>query len=591
MGAVSWWAPSTRRRGSRCSRCVCRIIGALACAGPSQPNTDQTARPQHTLLHNQALSEHQEAAFRRLHSWILQRCAGLEQQHDAASFDEEENDAALGLGLRTMRERPALFLHCQECLLQRRRDVVRRRFLLALTQGGDGALGVSGSGGSGALGASHRPIDMQAHDPVRYLGDILAWLHQAVASEREFLLNLFGPSAPPTRTPGGGEEGEAEAEVEGPKELSLEAILQGIMDGVAPLLKARILQLLDPVTLQASGGGPGGAGATPGSGSSTGGGNSGGHALLVLHFRLLNLLAFYEATLRTKLRLGGSQLALAVGDARAQCQRLFEAGLRHVGEAALESPPAITMDMGAAPVTQEAGRRLGEILAVHAAALLPPPDDADGGAGEGSAASGPSYVLDDVLAALVEPVLRACRLGAEGLLDPSDSAVYMLNQAAALRASLEEHTTTTSSGSGSAPAARAWLGKLQGEMEAWLAALVRYQSEAVLERSGLGTLLERAAAVAEAGAGGPLSAQPGLDAATVAQTMKGFYSGLFALPQFERLQAPSLRAEARQRTAVRIAEAHEKAHALLDKPENEYADRVSFLFHTPEQVRILLDCD
>lgn len=125
----------------------------------------------------EALSEHQEAAFRRLHSWILQRCAGLERDEAA---DVEENDVPLGLGLKTMRERPALFVHCQECLMQRRKDVIRRRFLIALTQG------VAG-----------RPIEMQAHDPVRYLSDILAWLHQTIASEREFLYNLGGePSSP-----------------------------------------------------------------------------------------------------------------------------------------------------------------------------------------------------------------------------------------------------------------------------------------------------------------------------------------------------------------------------------------------------------
>lgn len=37
-----------------------------------------------------------------------------------------------------------------------------------------------------------RPIEMNAHDPRRYLGDMLAWLHQALASERELLISLFG---------------------------------------------------------------------------------------------------------------------------------------------------------------------------------------------------------------------------------------------------------------------------------------------------------------------------------------------------------------------------------------------------------------
>ena len=36
-----------------------------------------------------------------------------------------------------------------------------------------------------------RPIELHAHDPLRYVGDMLAWVHQALASEREFLASLF----------------------------------------------------------------------------------------------------------------------------------------------------------------------------------------------------------------------------------------------------------------------------------------------------------------------------------------------------------------------------------------------------------------
>lgn len=492
-------------------------------------------------------------------------------------MDVEESDGALGLGLRTMRERPALFLHCQEALLQRRRDVVRRRFLLALTHGG---------GGPGMAGTFvSRPIDMQAHDPTRYLSDICGWLHQTAALERELVLNLLGSAA--ASAPSSPVES-ADADAGLPEVLSLETMLQGIMDGVAPLLKARLLQLLDPASLRAPGAG---SGATITSFDGSNSGSSGGSVAgvegqqpqppqhLVLHFRLLNLLLFYDTTFnRGKLGLGGSQVAAAVAQARARCQELFEAGLRRVGEAAIESPPAVPMDLGAAPVVQEAGRMLGDILAVHAASLLP--------AGEEEEEKNCGYAMDDVLAALIEPVLRACRLGTEGLLDPSDVAVFMLNNASTLAHSLDEEHAAASP-------ARDWLTR---ETETWLDTLVNLQSDNVLERSGLGTLLERATAVTAAGAreglgARPLSLQPGLDEASVAQVMKGFYSGLFALPQFERLQAPSLRGTARQRTAVLIAEAHEKAHALLDRPESGYADRAKFLFHTPEQVRLLLDCD
>lgn len=51
-------------------------------------------------------------------------------------------------------------------------------FLDALTRGGPSGL--------------PRPIELHAHDPIRYVGDMLAWIHQAMATEREFLESVFG---------------------------------------------------------------------------------------------------------------------------------------------------------------------------------------------------------------------------------------------------------------------------------------------------------------------------------------------------------------------------------------------------------------
>lgn len=158
MSAASSSGPSTKARGSSCWRCgtsrraesdsyaqtklqisqkhtrayevdsvavSCRLLTSEACA----------CLP---CVAGQTLSEHQEAGFRRLHEWILERCQqGLEHPaglDDSAMGDVEETDTALSMGLKAIRERPALFVHCQECLLGRRREVMRRRFVVALTQ-------------------------------------------------------------------------------------------------------------------------------------------------------------------------------------------------------------------------------------------------------------------------------------------------------------------------------------------------------------------------------------------------------------------------------------------------------------------------
>ena len=40
-------------------------------------------------------------------------------------------------------------------------------------------------------GGTPRPIELHSHDPLRYVGDILAWLHQACASENEHITSLL----------------------------------------------------------------------------------------------------------------------------------------------------------------------------------------------------------------------------------------------------------------------------------------------------------------------------------------------------------------------------------------------------------------
>ena len=59
-------------------------------------------------------------------------------------------------------------------------------FINALTKGGPGG--------------TPKPIELTSHDPVRYSGDMVAWLHQTIASERDFLLSLVADKDKVTKT-------------------------------------------------------------------------------------------------------------------------------------------------------------------------------------------------------------------------------------------------------------------------------------------------------------------------------------------------------------------------------------------------------
>jgi hypothetical protein len=63
-----------------------------------------------------------------------------------------------------LRARPELFKLCAEEIATARHNALFQRFIGALTRGGPGGM--------------PRPIELHAHDPKRYVNDMLAWVHQ-----------------------------------------------------------------------------------------------------------------------------------------------------------------------------------------------------------------------------------------------------------------------------------------------------------------------------------------------------------------------------------------------------------------------------
>ncbi|KAH7868387.1 oligomeric Golgi complex subunit 6, partial [Lentinula edodes] len=80
-------------------------------------------------------------------------------------------------GVRRLRKRPELLNESLAALSLTRQTTLTSSFLTTLTRGGPSGL--------------PRPIELHAHDPLRYIGDMLAWVHQAIAAERELLEALF----------------------------------------------------------------------------------------------------------------------------------------------------------------------------------------------------------------------------------------------------------------------------------------------------------------------------------------------------------------------------------------------------------------
>ncbi|ESO00870.1 hypothetical protein HELRODRAFT_112997 [Helobdella robusta] len=112
----------------------------------------------------ESMALQQETAYEKLYRWTQNECCLL-------STDSPDISLKLSQAIAALYDRPVLFKYSIDEFGNARRAAVVRNFIDALTRGGPGG--------------NPRPIELHSHDPLRYLGDMLAWIHQSTASEKE----------------------------------------------------------------------------------------------------------------------------------------------------------------------------------------------------------------------------------------------------------------------------------------------------------------------------------------------------------------------------------------------------------------------
>ncbi|CAN7942509.1 unnamed protein product [Ixodes pacificus] len=110
----------------------------------------------------EAMAAHRETAYERLYRW-------LQAQWRAPGADDA---APLARALASLRERPVLWGYALDELANARRACVVRRFIDALG-----------------------PMEARSKDPLRYVADMLTWVHECAAGERQLLGQLLGDAA------------------------------------------------------------------------------------------------------------------------------------------------------------------------------------------------------------------------------------------------------------------------------------------------------------------------------------------------------------------------------------------------------------
>ena len=116
----------------------------------------------------ESMAMHLETAYEQLYHWCQSQCRSM-------STEFPEINPTLRRALKELRERPILFQYCIDEYGIARRMALVRSFIDALTREGN----------------TGRPIELHSHDPVRYCGDMLGWLHQAIATENDHISSLL----------------------------------------------------------------------------------------------------------------------------------------------------------------------------------------------------------------------------------------------------------------------------------------------------------------------------------------------------------------------------------------------------------------
>uniref|UniRef100_A0A8C8A5C3 Conserved oligomeric Golgi complex subunit 6 n=1 Tax=Oryzias sinensis TaxID=183150 RepID=A0A8C8A5C3_9TELE len=294
----------------------------------------------------------QETSYEQLYRWAQNECRGLTQETCDIS-------PVLTQAMEALQDRPVLYKYTLDEFGTARRCAVVRGFIDALTRGGPGG--------------TPRPIEMHSHDPLRYVGDMLAWLHQATASEKEHLEALLKQVTLQDL------------------EDNMQEVVGHITEGVCRPLKVRIEQVIV---------------AEPGA---------------VLLYKLSNLLKFYHHTISSIIGTSVASLLMTIEEMHLLSKKMFFNSLSlHASRLMdkVELPPA---DLGPTASITQTLSLLREVLTSHDSSVVPlDARQAD---------------FAQVLSCILDPLLQLCTVSASNL-GTADMASYMVNSLYVMKTTL-----------------------------------------------------------------------------------------------------------------------------------------------------------
>ncbi|KAF5692121.1 oligomeric golgi complex subunit 6 [Fusarium circinatum] len=321
--------------------------------------------------------------FQKLYKWI-------QREFKTLNLENPQMNSSIRRALRVLAEKPSLFQNCLDFFSEARERILSDSFYVALT----------GASPSGTEDPSVKPIDMLAHDPLRYVGDMLAWIHSATVSEREALEVLFvaegeelargfksGRDAEIWRLIA--EDDEAEADFNALKALN--DLVDRDVSGAARVLRQRMEQVIQA------------------------------NEDTVPAYKLANLINFYRITFQKTLG-PNSNLVELIGGLEIEALRQFRALVRdHIATLQGEFQHA-PLDLGPPAFLQDSLKQLKAISKTYDSSL--------------SASEDRESEFENVLLEAFEPFMSGCENMAKNM-NAQNGAIFLINCISSAIACLE----------------------------------------------------------------------------------------------------------------------------------------------------------
>ncbi len=311
--------------------------------------------------------------FQKLYKWV-------QREFKTLNLENPQIGSSIRRALRVLAERPSLFQNCLDFFAEAREQVLSNSFYTALT----------GSSPSGVEDPSAKPIELTAHDTLRYVGDMLAWVHSAAVGEREALEGLFiGEGDEIAKGIQAGrenelwrlvaEDGEESSDFDAVKTLN--ELVDRDMSGAARILRQRVEQVIQT------------------------------NEETILAYKLANLLNFYKSTF-SRLLSPEASLVETMGLLEAEALRQFRSLARdHVAaiQGDFQHTPA---DLRPPEFLLDALEQLAAIMKTYETSF--------------TAAGDAEEDFEPVLAEAFEPFLSGSVNMAKSLRSPSNS-IFLIN--------------------------------------------------------------------------------------------------------------------------------------------------------------------